>query len=181
MRTLQYVKEKILEKYNETIICLSTKYINNKSKLSCRCNTCQHKWLISFNDLSSGHGCPKCSKRIHKQPEEILSLVHSRGGQVLSMPEKIRLNIKFLVKCKNGHEFKTSCRALFHDKTWCPICKSNIEENFCRKILETLFKEKFPSVRPHWLKNKNGNTMQLDGYCCALNLAFEYKIGRAHV
>lgn len=49
------------------------------------------------------------------------------------------------------------------------------KEEECRTIFEKMFKRKFPSRRPSFLKNKetNGN-LELDGFCEELKLAFEY-------
>lgn len=45
----------------------------------------------------------------------------------------------------------------------------------CREIFERIFKRKFPSIRPDWLKNPiTKYNLELDGYCPSLKLAFEY-------
>lgn len=54
-------------------------------------------------------------------------------------------------------------------------------EQQCRAILESLYPGyKFPSTRPDWLINpKTGKSLELDGYCEELKLAFEYN-GEQH-
>ena len=48
-------------------------------------------------------------------------------------------------------------------------------EIICRWFFEEIFGAKFPKTRPKWLKNrKTGGQMELDGYCDALKLAFEF-------
>lgn len=48
-------------------------------------------------------------------------------------------------------------------------------EILTRRALEQLYGEKFPSVRPNWLKNpRTGYNLELDGYCEKLKMAFEY-------
>ena len=47
-------------------------------------------------------------------------------------------------------------------------------ENECRRIFESIFNKQFPTVRPSFLKRKNGRNLELDGWCPELNLAFEY-------
>jgi hypothetical protein len=52
-------------------------------------------------------------------------------------------------------------------------------ENRCRDIFEGIFEKEFPSIRPDWLKNPaTGENLELDGYCDALKLAFEYDGGQ---
>lgn len=56
-----------------------------------------------------------------------------------------------------------------------PKKKVNKTEEICRDIFEKIFKKKFPSVRPVFLKNPvTGHNLELDGYCEELKLAFEY-------
>ncbi len=53
-----------------------------------------------------------------------------------------------------------------------PVWKT---EERCREIFEKIFKRKFPSIRPNFLKNPvTGQNLELDGYCVSLKLAFEY-------
>lgn len=48
-------------------------------------------------------------------------------------------------------------------------------EEICREIFESIFNKKFPTIRPHFLKNPaTGCNLELDGYCKELKLAFEY-------
>lgn len=52
-------------------------------------------------------------------------------------------------------------------------------QEICRKIFEDIFQQKFPSIRPDFLKNPvTGYNLELDGYCEKLKLAFEYDGGQ---
>lgn len=49
-------------------------------------------------------------------------------------------------------------------------------ENECRRILESIFRDSFSSVRPDFLKNpKTGRNLELDMYNDRLKLALEYQ------
>lgn len=56
----------------------------------------------------------------------------------------------------------------------------NKNEERCRKILETLYNEqKFPSVRPNWLKNPDTKrNLEIDCYCHELRLPHKNKTVR---
>jgi hypothetical protein len=52
-------------------------------------------------------------------------------------------------------------------------------EHKCRQIMEKLFQTSFPSIRPDFLRYKNGKNLELDMYNEDLQLAVEYD-GIAH-
>jgi len=45
-------------------ILLSTEYKNNETKLDIKCRKCSYVWHPSYNQIQSGSGCPKCSKKL---------------------------------------------------------------------------------------------------------------------
>lgn len=57
--TLNICKERLKE-INPNIEILSNTYINSKTKLNCRCLLDNHEWSVTWADLSSGYGCPRC-------------------------------------------------------------------------------------------------------------------------
>src|SRR5690606_4189027 len=81
---------------------------------------------------------------------------------------------KLLWECEMGHQWKASLNSVKNSKTWCPYCSTSIGESVCRLFLEKLFNEKFPKIRPPWLKTKN-SSLELDGYSEKLGIAFEYQ------
>jgi hypothetical protein len=53
--------------------------------------------------------------------------------------------------------------------------KRQTMEKKVRNILEVMFNEKFPNVRPKWLINpKTGRRLEIDCYCESLRLAVEF-------
>jgi hypothetical protein len=47
-------------------------------------------------------------------------------------------------------------------------------ERYVRNLLETMFRHRFPSIRPKWLVNpKTGRCLELDCYCKEMNLCVE--------
>lgn len=74
-----------------------------------------------------------------------------------------------------GHKFSTTYNSVVYSNTWCPECHIYVSETICRHFFEKIFKKPFPKSYPHWLVNKNGNQMELDGYNKELRLGFEYQ------
>lgn len=75
-------------------------------------------------------------------------------------------------KCANGHEFEATYANVSRNH-WCPVCSGSYNEDFCRFILESATKLKFPKNRGVLCG------LELDGYCKTINMAFEYQ-GRQH-
>ena len=66
--TKEFIKE--IKKINDNIEILG-EYVNNRTKIKCKCKIDNHIWKATPNNLLSGYGCPKCSsskgeKRIAK-------------------------------------------------------------------------------------------------------------------
>jgi hypothetical protein len=80
-------------------------------------------------------------------------------------------------ECPRGHVCLISFDDFSHGKR-CKICSRGIYimEEITREIFNRLFHEKFIKCNPTWLINPfTGYTLELDGYCKKLNLAFEYQ------
>ena len=59
-----------------------------------------------------------------------------------------------------------------------PVTEQDIwqSEALTRSIFEEIIGERFPQIRPSWLKSRQNNaSLELDGYCETLQLAFEYQ------
>jgi hypothetical protein len=82
-------------------------------------------------------------------------------------------------ECKLGHRFQKKLERILRGE-WCPVCSSSKSERFCRFCFEEMIGKSFPKRKDFdWLRNSNGNKMELDGYCEELGLAFEYQ-GKQH-
>jgi Helix-turn-helix domain len=80
-----------------------------------------------------------------------------------------------LWSCKRDHKFKQSFYRITNNNYWCPICTNKYSgEEICRKMFETIFQEPFPKYRNNWLKNRYNKSLELDGFCEKLNIAFEH-------
>ena len=156
--------------------CLSTEYVDNKTKLWWQCKE-GHIWDSNPNSImSSKSWCPECATNYRLTIEEMQNIALERGGWCLS-PEYFGSDVKLWWQCGRGHVWKTKPEIIKTGGSWCPTCASRRyrSENACRKFFEAIFDNKFPNKRPDWLRDEKGEKLQLDGYCKELGLAFEYQ------
>lgn len=156
---------------------LSIKYINSGAKLKWKCS----KGHIFFKDLehikNRDQWCPNCSKRPPIDLKFVKRFAEKRGGKCLST-EYANSETKMLWECSMGHRWEAPFNGMKSGK-WCPRCSKGIGEEICRDYFKKIFKKEFPSSYPSWLKNKNRQQLELDGYCEGLGIAFEHQ-GRQH-
>ncbi|NNN04523.1 MAG: zinc-ribbon domain-containing protein [Elusimicrobia bacterium] len=105
-------------------------------------------------------------------------IARARGGRCLSR-KYINSKTKLWWQCGVGHKKWAARPANIKVGSWCPECSEGLGERICRIFFEALFKDKFQSTWPKWLKNRSGEGLQLDGYSQRLGLAFEHD-GQQH-
>jgi len=157
--------------------CLSTIYVNRRHKLQWQCKE-RHTWETPAGSIISGRWCPECaikkrSDALRGSIKEMQAIAEERGGKCLS-GKYINSNSRLLWECAHGHSWKATPGSV-KSGTWCPECSAGLGERICREFMEQLFDDKFPKVRPKWLKSPEGTQLELDGYCSKLKLAFEHQ------
>ncbi|TSC91338.1 MAG: Uncharacterized protein CEN90_467 [Parcubacteria group bacterium Licking1014_17] len=152
--------------------CLSKEYRGSNFKLLWECSL-GHRWLSAPCKIKGGRWCHTCAGNIKLTIDEMHKIAKLRGGRCLST-KYTNIDTKLEWECSDGHHWVATPDTI-KGGGWCPYCGlRGIRENFCRLILENIFNKNFPKVSPVWLKTKDGNRMELDGYCNDLKLAFEY-------
>ena len=103
-----------------------------------------------------------------------VNIVNKKGGLIIST-EKDYLNAhsKLEVECYEKHNFHITLSNLNLNR-WCPDCSSRKMERYTKELIQTITNKKFIKIRPKWLKNNEGNNLELDIYCEELKLAIEY-------
>lgn len=97
-----------------------------------------------------------------------------KGGIVLSEPFEYKTaHSKLSIKCQKDHIFLISWCNLKANK-WCPECCIYQNELLTKHFLEHMFNAKFKKIRPDWLRNEEGNKIEIDMYNEKCNLAVEY-------
>ena len=153
--------------------CLATEYVNNRSKVTWKCQH-GHTWQATPDRvLNGGRWCPHC-RRIGLP--RLQAHAASLGGRCLAKSYQ-NSREKLLWECAEGHRWKATASSVMHGNTWCPQCAASTwrTEAQVRSVLESIFHPAtFPSCCPSFLEG-----LQLDGYCPGLCLAFEYQ-GEQH-
>ena len=67
--------EEFIEKFykknkNAENIEILGEYVNNATKIKCKCKIDGHEWEVKPNDLLNNHGCPKCVGNIKNKTTE---------------------------------------------------------------------------------------------------------------
>ncbi len=158
--------------------CLSTIYVNSKTKLTWECEF-GHQWdAVPDRILNAESWCGDCAGNKKETIETMRELAKKRNGDCLSN-EYVNTNSKLTWECHLGHQWEAAPRDIKNEK-WCPHCyKSKRKgESAVRCFFEKVFNKKFPSSRPSWLVYE-GKKLELDGYCEELQMAFEYQ-GKYH-
>ena len=106
--------------------CLSTEYINVRSKLKWECSK-GHQWEATYANVQRGTWCPVCSGRQRFSIENAQRLANERGGKCLSI-EYINTNSKLKWECSKGHQWEATY-ANVQRGTWCPVCAKLARRN----------------------------------------------------
>lgn len=182
-------QDRLYEKYNKIVkarggVLLSTAYVNAKVKLEVKCSNSDHPpWRIKSTRLTEGGWCRKCSditnglNHIKDKTKDLTEIAKRMEGTI----EYFKYTgLKCLCKCtcKFGHSWEIKAGSLLSGK-WCPNCSEGRAERICRYAMEQLFGDSFPKKRPTWLKTDCGRSLELDGYCEKLGIAFEHQ-GQQH-
>ena len=103
--------------------CLSSKYINARTKLEWECKE-GHEWEATYHNIKKGHWCPKCAKEVGLKRrltiEEMQEVAKQRGGKCLSTEYK-DIHTKLKWECKEGHVWEATPANIRKDQ-WCPKC-----------------------------------------------------------
>ena len=117
--------------------------------------------------------CRVCGNRSRIKPQDdIDQICDTRGGRVVRVGHN-RMH-KWIFECAKGHEFSARPSEI-KNGNWCPQCSASRPERLVRLFFEQMFGKPFPRVRPKWLRNTTGASLELDGYCEELGLAFEHQ------
>lgn len=106
------------------ILCLDEyKGALKKHRFLCLVSECNHEWSATFDAISRGSGCPRCSKKIltDEDKKSRSDSLLERNIQLLS--EYTSANEKHWFRCLlDNHEWHTSFASVYNAKRRCPKC-----------------------------------------------------------
>tara|TARA_B100001057_G_scaffold304393_1_gene304538 strand:- start:136 stop:1440 length:1305 start_codon:yes stop_codon:yes gene_type:complete len=137
-----------------------------------------YKWMCSKGHIwvgkySANRWCPICGGSNPLNIEAMHELAKAYNGKFLSK-KYVNLKTEYKWKCKKSHVWHATAGHVKHSDSWCPTCNASRSEKICKLTFETIFKVRFPKIRPSWLVGVSGNKIELDGYSKKLKLAYEY-------
>lgn len=173
--TIEYLKE--LAKYKKGIL-LSKVYKNNTTPLEWKCEINEHpSFTRTFVDIKLNRWCSLCTGIKNKTKITIETLraeAESLNGKLISTIYYTSHDF-YEWECNLGHRFTSRAESVIAGR-WCPECRTSLSESICRVVMEEMFNEKFPRVRPKWLINpETCHKLELDGFSEKLQLAFEHQ------
>ena len=98
--------------------CISTKYINSKTKLKWMCSK-GHTWEAVPSSLKAGSWCPTCAGR-NKTIADMNEIAENKNGKCIST-KYINSTTKLKWMCSKGHTWEA---VPYHVRagSWCPRC-----------------------------------------------------------
>ena len=137
-------------KYAQDIEILDT-YINDSTKLKCKCKIDGYEWKVRAGSLLKGHGCPICGfkrtkENMTKTHEQFMEKfyeknIHAQDIEILGT--YINRAAKIKCKCKiDGHEWQSTPNSLLQG-CGCPKCGGT------GKLTHKQFIEKFKKQNKH--------------------------------
>jgi len=104
--------------------CLSTEYVNNRTKLIWECKK-GHQWeAIPYSIKNRGIWCPECKGKKKGNIEKMQEIAEKRGGKCLSSNYiNNRTNLEW--ECEKGHQWKATPISVKNHGSWCPECSDN--------------------------------------------------------
>ena len=171
--TYEHVKGKI-EK--EGYKLLSEEYKNAHIKLKLECLE-GHNFLMKWNDLQQGHGCPKCYGNKKLEYKYVKEEIEKEGYKLLSKEYKNNYT-KLKLECSEGHIYKMSF-SCFKQGQRCPTCfykngSSKGEKEVLEYIQSLTTDTIIPNDRSQIINPKTGQYLELDIYLPNLRKAIEY-------
>lgn len=160
--------------------CLSDSYENANTHLIWKCRNPDHQpFRMIPSAVKQGQWCNECANEVRGNYQlldipTLQEIARERGGECLSTAYE-GVHSKLLWRCAHGHEFEMVPADVKNQGSWCPTCATGWGERLCRQLFEGIFGSSFPRCKPEWLKNPQGNRLELDGFSEELRIAFEHQ------
>jgi hypothetical protein len=114
------IKEIIDALDQEDFKLLSTSYVNAHQEIEMECPK-GHLFKRSWNSFDKGGRCPKCSKRLRRTYEEVVSYIEDQNYRLISN-EFTGIHDYLDLECPSNHKFSMTFGHFYHDGNKCPKC-----------------------------------------------------------
>lgn len=133
--TQQQFLNRCVEVHGSKFDYSAASYMNAKTKVAVKCNTCNHHWSVTPNNFLNNHsrsGCPNCKRikqigRDTKTTSVILEEIRARHGDKFLYDRLVYVNCntKVTVGCRVHGYFEKWPNDLKHG-SGCPRCSGNL-------------------------------------------------------
>ena len=137
-------QEEFMERFyikNETAenIEILGEYVNNKTKIKCKCKIDGYEFEMRPNSLLNNQGCPKCAGR-NKTTEEFKQKMKEVNDNIEILGEYKGSKAKIKCKCKlDGYEWEATPSNLLNNHG-CPKCVGKIKNKTTEYFINELKK-----------------------------------------
>ena len=135
-------QEEFMERFyikNETAenIEILGEYVNNKTKIKCKCKIDGYEFEMRPNNLLNNQGCPKCSGR-DKTTEEFKQEMKEINDNIEILGEYKGSNKKIKVRCKiDSYKWEATPHNLLNGSS-CPKCSGKIKNKTTEYFINEL-------------------------------------------
>lgn len=139
----EFVKEIYIKNPNIEIL---SQYVNSRTKITCKCRICNHKWDVLPTSPSRGTGCPSCGiervrQALSSNTQDFIEKLSLINNDVIITSEYISAKDKVDCECKVcGSNFKMKPNSLLNGQS-CPICAKEKRRTACVKTKEQFVNE----------------------------------------
>ena len=107
--------EEFMEKFyennkNAENIEILGEYVNNRTKIKCKCKIDGYEWEMTPSNLLSNHGCPKCSGNNKLTHEEFINRIKGVNENIEILGE---LNSKSILQYEKERTYKKTVKSVF--------------------------------------------------------------------
>lgn len=144
------MKRKTNEQYLEELRDINSNleplepYVGIETPLLHRCKICSYEWPVRPNNILHGGGCPNCSHKRKRTPEEYIEEIASIHPNIEVLEPYISRHTPILHGCKiDGYKWKRTPGSVL-DGQGCPVCSGSvIGYNFENSIWTSPYKNVF--------------------------------------
>ena len=136
-----------------------------------------HQWKALPINIGKGKWCPTCAGNAKSSLQDCKDFAEKKNGKCLAT-NYVNAASPMEWQCYANHKWVANYNNIKSKNSWCPYCLYN-GEKVTKICLENLLGVTFNKIKPNWLRNDEGNNLELDGFCEDLNLAFEFQ-GNQH-